>query len=71
MHSAACINKSCDEPIDGSFNEKTCSKCSSIITDEHVQTFNEVREFIETKIEEMKDIACIKIYIKTFYDETF
>lgn len=54
------MNAFCDEPIDASFSDKICNKCTTKVSEEHMQTYHEVKEFIEMKLEEMKDIACKK-----------
>ncbi|XP_026481492.1 histone-lysine N-methyltransferase SMYD3-like [Ctenocephalides felis] len=61
MNSACCMNAFCDEPIDASFSDKICNKCTTKVSEEHMQTYHEVKEFIEMKLEEMKDIAYLDV----------
>lgn len=55
---ASCPNSKCDQFIDVKTNRK-CPKCNSIITEEFINEFNEVMQFTEEHLHNMKHVTCM------------
>lgn len=65
---AACLNEKCDNFVNLSDSEldKKCAKCQTKVTEQFLMEFEEVVEFSDMHLQNMKQLACI-LLIFEFY----
>lgn len=67
VNSAICPNELCDSLIDmsnvKSDTEVHCTECKTNVNNEFIGRYNNIVEFTSSQLQEMKNIACILLYI--------
>lgn len=63
MTAALCPNSKCKEVL--TLDRSKCKKCDEDISDDFIRRFEEVTEFTEMHLQNMKNIACILSYVIT------